>query len=471
MSTKFEHTEDEAVLAPLLREHYARELGNTPSGAQLWPAIAERISAETRAVPVDSPAHHSVGNAEQCVTVAPRRGRDPDAPRSGGRWRAVAAVLAASLVVAMSIAVFSLAAPRQGAHGTQTTATTTTTTMTSGTVNPAALIPAGTLISQIQMLSPTDGWAVGSKDYQNTALVLHYTAGQWHVAATFPGGRLEHLTMLSPTDGWAAGIMESGASGGHTHPSLLVHYSNGKWVQVPPPLPDTADFHMLSPDTGWLLGLGTVTDPSGTTTPPDVLALYDHGQWRSSTLPTFLSPITLTSLTEGWALGDNGQLWRFHDGTWSPSDQSLPAATLWSDVQMLSPANGWAVGFNQIGQVTTKGVTIPGWPYLEHYDGTTWQRVAVPAGLPANSALQQIAMESPDSGWAFGSQNNTVPAVLLRYSSGTWSAVPLPKQVFGVDTISSASPSEVWAAADRFGNCICSTLLHQKDGVWTAYAV
>lgn len=466
MNIQPESTADEEALAPLLREHYARELGDTPAGMQLWPAIAERISGETRATSPTFPPHRGRGANEMHngAAVVSHLGRS-DVPRSGDRWRAVAAVLAASLVVAMSIAVFSLATPQQGAHSTQPAATTTI----SGPVNPAALIPAGTLISQIQMLSPTDGWAVGSKDYQNTALVLHYTAGQWHVAATFPGGRLEHLTMLSPTNGWAAGIMMSSIGGGHSHPSLLVRYSDGKWVQVPPPLPDTADLHMLTPDIGYLVGSGPNASGTG---PQDHLALYDHGTWHEVPLPTDLFPITLTSLTEGWGLGDNAQLWRFHAGAWSPSGQSLPEASLWGDIQMLSPADGWAAGFNQTGQVTTKGVTIPGWPYLEHYDGTTWQRVAVPAGLPANTALNQIAMESPDAGWAFGIQNNTVPAVLLRYSAGRWSVVPLSQQVSnGVDTISSASSTEAWAAGDRSGDCICSMLLHQKDGVWTAYAV
>lgn len=465
MSTEFEHIEGETVLAPLLREHYAREMGDTPTGAQLWPGIAERIGTEPLPVRNALPLEEWVP-----ASYEHPRGTPPHTPvtaRPAGRGRAIAAVLAASLIVAMSVAVFSFAAPHRGTSGPPKQPTVSATAAIA--LNPAALIPSGTLISQIQMLSPTDGWAVGSKDYQNTALVLHYTGGQWRVAATIPGGRLEHLTMLSPTDGWAAGIIMRDAGNGHTHPSLLVHYTRGTWVQLPPPLPDTADFHMLTPDTGYLVGSGLNAAGNG---PQDHLTLYDHGAWHEVLLPTDLFPIALTSLTEGWGLGDNDQLWRFHNGVWSPSGQSLPAATLWGDIQMLSPTDGWATGFNQTGVVTTKGVTVPGWPYLEHYDGTSWQRVAVPADLPANSALNLIAMESPDTGWAFGTQNNTVSAVLLRYASGTWSVVPLPRQVSGVDTISSASPTEAWAAAyNPGGTGISSLLLHEQGSVWTVYTL
>ncbi|HEU5438607.1 MAG TPA: hypothetical protein VFU88_04900 [Ktedonobacterales bacterium] len=446
MNTRYD---DDAALERRLRAHYAAEYADTPDGATLWHAVAGQIGVADAAEPAMEPAteRRVNGRVAGLPGHAPtlQRPTQPMPPRRrAGRLSAALAVAAAALVVVMGFAVFHFARPGQGAGD--------------------GAIPRGALISDVQMLSPADGWAVGSADYhQQTALVLHFTGGQWRLAASFANARLEHLSMVSATEGWAVGLDATVKSDQHSHRSFLVRYIGGKWVQVPAPIDDAAAIHMFSADSGYLVGLGVVTDPSRKTTPPDVLAIYDHGHWRASTLPTFLFPVALVSPTEGWGYGDS-QFWGFHGGQWTPTGIEAPAGGgPWID--MLSATEGWAAGFAVTRPASAKGVGTLGSPYLWHCRmGACWEPVEMPNGIPQDSDLRFVHMQSADSGWAWGFTNRDVPPLLLRFDGHTWTRVPLPGNV-DLSAISSASPTEAWAAG-QIGDDD-AVLLHYLDGKWT----
>ncbi len=111
----------------------------------------------------------------------------------------------------------------------------------------SAQLPANNWLSDLTMVSPDEGWAVGSvssasvvsssgggaiiptpslQSLESTrALILHFHNCTWTPVATdYPGARLLSISMDSASDGWAVG----NASG----KPLALHYTNGAWTSV-----------------------------------------------------------------------------------------------------------------------------------------------------------------------------------------------------------------------------------------------
>jgi hypothetical protein len=86
---------------------------------------------------------------------------------------------------------------------------------------------------------------------------------------------------------------------------------------------------------------------------------------------------------------------------------------------------------------------------VERWNGTTWQRITVPASIaPHVRTAVSVATDSPDDAWIFSWK---WPAEALRYESGRWSLAAIPSWVIrpAADkqvSVSSAafSPKDVW---------------------------
>jgi photosystem II stability/assembly factor-like uncharacterized protein len=71
------------------------------------------------------------------------------------------------------------------------------------------------------MLSPRDGWAVGSG-----GSILHYDGDKWNLVDTgIRSVHLESLDMVSPDEGWAVGREDRSAN----TEGVILHYQHGKW--------------------------------------------------------------------------------------------------------------------------------------------------------------------------------------------------------------------------------------------------
>ena len=155
------------------------------------------------------------------------------------------------------------------------------------------------------MVSPTEGWAVGSAPAQapgdGNQLVLHYKDGAWQpvdvpsdedlgntrqtpmptIQISMPDAN--QVSMLSTTDGW---MIEQGEA--------LLHYNGKAWQEVRLPAPTVKDaqitlshLDMLSADEGW--AIGAQEDPGCLVTPPPdggtalcstpLLLHYEHNVW------------------------------------------------------------------------------------------------------------------------------------------------------------------------------------------------
>jgi Putative zinc-finger len=92
---------------------------------------------------------------------------------------------------------------------------------------PVQVTVAQDFIRSIDMLSPTEGWALG------TGQILHYSNGTWTVdwqqSAKVSAGHLYSIAMVSPTEGWAVGAATDKANA----PALIMHYSHGQWSVYP----------------------------------------------------------------------------------------------------------------------------------------------------------------------------------------------------------------------------------------------
>jgi hypothetical protein len=188
----------------------------------------------------------------------------------------------------------------------------------------------------ISMLSVEEGWAVGfimpilNSSSSTTTLpdgiILHYSSGQWRVQQQLHHVTLSGIAMLSENDGWIAGRTEaltpsnraltpSNSRQAESVSPLLLHYSDGQWVQASQPLAGTdgelGEVVMLSPTDGWINANG------------QYMLQYNGTLWSMVSLPKaptshgyFLTGLSMLSSHEGWAAGS----------LFSDADQGIPSA-------------------------------------------------------------------------------------------------------------------------------------------------
>ncbi|HET9979168.1 MAG TPA: hypothetical protein VFQ32_01895, partial [Ktedonobacterales bacterium] len=118
-----------------------------------------------------------------------------------------------------------------------------------------ARLPARSFLNDLAMISPKEGWAVGSVLDANSGpanmLIAHYQNCAWTPIATDdPGMTLMSVSMTSASDGWAVGGSGDGKP-------LALHYTGGAWQPVALPGEDRRDgvydlVRMRSADEGWI---------------------------------------------------------------------------------------------------------------------------------------------------------------------------------------------------------------------------
>lgn len=292
------------------------------------------------------------------------------------------------------------------------------------------MVPTHANLNGIAMLSPTDGWIVGSQ-----GVILHYAAGTWQLVASPVSADLWSVSLDSPHDGWAVG--SSYFLNGISHGNML-HYTGGSWQAVsnPPTAQYLSGAQMVSPTEGWAVG-------------KDILH-YVAGSWVKAPNPDggALSRrgLSMVSPTEGWAVSSEGFLMRCSSGTWTEWNPPDPTRKLYA-ISMADSASGWAVGeqYNKTGDPV--GSLI-----LRYADGT-W----VPVPVQSQAFLYGVTAINSGEAWAVGSQGT-----ILHYTAGQWSIVPSLTSAT-LRGISMLSASEGWAVGDG------GTILHFSGGTWTPY--
>ncbi|HEX6797705.1 MAG TPA: hypothetical protein VF116_08330 [Ktedonobacterales bacterium] len=415
-------------------------------------------------------------------------------------WYVAAAVL---LLAGMAAFTFNAFAGSRLANGPHLTTTTTHTPVLTPTATPRPLaLPAGTMLTGLSMVSPNEGWAIGQimRDGSSAkapvtgtgSLLLHYTAGQWTIAARYPSLALASIAMVSTSEGWISGSAPA-PSDSSQRVAVLLHYHAGQWTQqYLPGLSTPLDMQMVSASEGWALG-GTATiaftgcpngattcsggsDTGGGATPPHNSGIlhYSHGTWSVVTFPEGLpdsfwwpwhptdGALSMDSPNDGWAISQD-DLMQYHDGQWSYGGK-LANIGSYSRITMLSASDGWATGPGPNNMVGESGKAT-----VYHYEGKAWSLVPTPTSLTAQGGDQLLRAFPESAGSAYFVaglfiDGKVTPTVVMRYAAGTWQPAGFPANIF-VSTIQGS-----WALGWVEGELPWhSVILHQQGGVWVTW--
>lgn len=301
-----------------------------------------------------------------------------------------------------------------------------------------------TFLEDIDMVSPQEGWAVGT-DSSGTyrPVMYHYTGGIWS-EVDLPNSpyysALNSVSMTSASEGWAVG-----------DESTFLHYLNGTWTRALPPTIIGSDayitsFKMLKPSDGW----ATTSDPL------NPLLHYDGKKWEYAHLRIGNKQPTLTQLSfstpdDGWAIGFYpnlaGATLHYTGGEWRNVDN--PMAVVPNNVQALSPDDVWAVASGH-----TVGTT------MFHYTDGKWSKSEFFPDLD----LGTLIMISPNEGWAIGGVDKDGPrkAAMAHYDGTRWTRTPEGTPIPSIAHVSMISPTEGWAVGG-------STFYHYQNGAWIPY--
>jgi hypothetical protein len=393
----------------------------------------------------------------------------PDRGRRGSiTWLgAVAAVLAIAVVTA---ALFASRGPHGGPRPTATIPPPPTPTPVSAQLD----------VSDIAMVSPSDGWAfahfsttacaqptVDPQTHKLTPnpacktsfLMLHYDGRSWSIASTGGLAMSGGLSMTSASEGWALGIDLT------SHHDAVIHYSGGRWfadaTYAPPDGKRFENLAMIAPNEGWATGQECHN------TCEALLMHYTQGQWVQVPLPgtvdtanAHLQSIAMQSASAGWVVGTASPstdgavlILRYQNGTWTKENVDFPGSL--NSVYAVSPDEAWAVG--EENKAFGPGLIL-------HYKAGTWTKVT---GLDLN-ILHAVTMVSPTEGWAVGDG-----AMFLHYHNGAWSQVGQPIHSFWLSGVSMASPTDGWAVGSYLGGDPHddTNLFHYTNGAWTPYSL
>ena len=167
--------------------------------------------------------------------------------------------------------------------------------------------------------------------------------------------------------------------------------------------------------------------------------LAASGSWSAAMSPTdrTLTSVYMLSPTNGWAVGEDGTIIRWDGSSWSTI--SSPTKDFLMSVYMLSPTDGWAVGFPRhpgwaVGK--DQGGTIIRW------DGSYWATLT----SPTTSSLYSVYMLSPTDGWAVGYRGT-----IIRWDGSSWSTVASPTKAH-LYSVYMLSSTDGWARVWREDN-------------------
>ena len=212
---------------------------------------------------------------------------------------------------------------------------------------------------------------------------------------------------------------------------------------------------MSSPTNGWAFG-----SKSNDGSTPVIALHYTNGKWTrvQTDVQGRINALKMLSASDGWLVGSN--VYHYDGHSWQQVAIPHPQPSAYDDFRQIaafSPSAVW---------ITNQGGTSD----ILHYDGTTWTRQYFPALKPGQQwyyEITGIAMVSEDEGWAVGTTyhsptnnaaNNDIEplGVLLHYTGGVW-RVNSTYPNYDLATISMASASDGWIGGDYQTNITKAT--------------
>ncbi|HET7483682.1 MAG TPA: hypothetical protein VFK89_12575 [Actinomycetota bacterium] len=274
------------------------------------------------------------------------------------------------------------------------------------------------------------------------------------------------LDMLGPNDGYAVG-QNIPASGRRAEP-LVVHFDDADYQTTIPPYELSTDLsavEAITPNDIYAVG-GTVSRHQKL-----VIYNYDGTQWSLMDVPqpgpnSHLDAVAATSPNDVWAggyyetaSGEYDILLMHYDGAWTQSYVPSPGkyAGLYG-LTAVSPNDVWAVGFK-------KGISRP---YALHWDGTSWTPIRFPRSIRSHDGTFYAMVEiSPTEQWFVGNAYSKHPLAVHRVDGhSVLTDVP---NVRGEEAFFDATAvgSEVWAVGWRIDQVTHPRAAHWDGSAWT----
>jgi photosystem II stability/assembly factor-like uncharacterized protein len=270
---------------------------------------------------------------------------------------------------------------------------------TSGTWQLQSPLPTGQVLHGVDLVSPSEGWAVGE-----AGLILHTTDGgiTWAAQNSATNQQLNAVRFLDPQHGWAVGgVLLYTTNGGQTWVAGTRTGNLGTMYSV--------DF--VNTNNGWAVG-----------TQGGVLRTTDGGHtWQTQTTPTHqnLIGVDFVDVNTGWVVGGNGTILHTADGGAAWSLQNSNSTVFLQSVSFVNGSEGWAAGsaYPVAGILhTTDG-------------GVTW----VSQSVSPDFGLNSIFFSDSLNGWAAGAEG-----ILLNTMNGgqTWAnQLPGPSVPVGLNPV------------------------------------
>ncbi|HEU5347536.1 MAG TPA: hypothetical protein VFU63_02870 [Ktedonobacterales bacterium] len=454
-------------------------------GPELRERLAARIaaagayrSAET-AASVSSKEVSIVNNTSDSGWTKP----DPQMTHSKSHWQRMGVWIgsvAAVLVVALLAGSFVTRAPNQTSTGHGGLASSSAA-CTAGNIK--AQLSASDFLYDLNMVSPSEGWAVGSILDEShgpaNTLILHFKNCAWTpVTTNYPAMALMGVSMDSATDGWAVG----GGPGGNP---LALHYTDGTWQQAKLPGENTLTgaytlVRMRTTDDGWIV-LTHSKDQYGLLS--EGLLHLVNGKWSAVSAPfTIIDDVLPVGPNEAWIAGyvSGGQqtpvLYHYQAGNWT--SVSLPSGVALDQLRMVAPNDIWGSGHIS----AASGADNDQRAAVLHYDGSEWQQV----NIGAKGHPQFVQAFDRNTNWAFTLTGSLSPIDIISSTQyehgGTWQSVAWPFKNMGLGFVSTGmnpiqrvSPDEYWTIGwsdvtwnpdNGTGSHPVTVLLYFTDGAW-----
>jgi photosystem II stability/assembly factor-like uncharacterized protein len=137
-------------------------------------------------------------------------------------------------------------------------------------------------------------------------------------------------------------------------------------------------------------------------------------------------------------------------GTWSLSNQ-VPYQL--QDISMVSPLDGWAVGYEGYVNASPVGSV------LMHWDGSAWNRLTSPTSRP----LYAVKMISATDGWAVGKYG-----ARWHWDGSTWSDFTDYADFVGLYDIDFTSANDVWAVG--YDQSYDGKIEHWDGSTWSSFS-
>ncbi|HKD73976.1 MAG TPA: hypothetical protein VKB76_00720 [Ktedonobacterales bacterium] len=344
-------------------------------------------------------------------------------------------------------------------------------------------------LSDLSMVSPDEGWAVGgvaSLDQSSAdGVILHYINDQWlRISGDFAGIEFTSISMISPTNGWLTGILSNKSPNENTvyiDDHLLYHYDGHTWQPVPfdqsafdnnyGGSPGDLVVRMHSATDGWLMVRETTLLGNYS------LLHYDGNVWRKVQSP-FVSTQSTSYLFSDIRVGGPDEVWLA--GEHVPGPNAVTAHY---------QAGKWSTITNATGIIDSLALTSARdgyavdsyYNHILHFDEQHTSLVSLPDGLlHANEHLTAIFAAPDGTIWVVGDIDSlTTPASFLlhRLADGTWKRTAIPYHNERVGELIFTSSGDIWAVGAISYQQGCApalvreldqgTILHWNNGQWS----